>query len=135
MKNLNELVITYESIAYDAKPQTAGALLDQYVRIKSDNDPRPGLYINRTPGAYAILDRDNNTLILNQYVVDNPDLKANGESTGIKLSAILNLLVSLANNKGWDVTSSDTIGDVTPNPTAVYNNRKTQGFTGSSILD
>lgn len=132
MKDLKEIQFTFEGIGYLASKATAGALLDQYIKIKSDNDNRPGLYINRTPGAYAIIDKD--TLYLNQYVVDNPDLKANGEATGIKLVAILNLLVELANAKGWEILPSDEIGNVVPNEKANYNIRKT-GFTGASILD
>jgi len=131
MKNNEKIVFTFDGIGYSACPDTAGALLDQYIKIKPDNDSRPGLYINRTVGAYAIIDKD--TLYLNQYVVDNPDLKANGEATGIKLVAILNLLVDLASNKGWTIESSTEIGNVTPNEKAVYNTRK-GGFSGASLL-
>lgn len=131
MKNLNDITFTFDGIGYRACTESAGALLDQYIKIKSENDNRPGLYINRTPGAYAIIDKG--TLYLNQYVVDHSDLKANGEATGIKLVAILNLLVELANQKGWGIESSDAIGDVAPSDKAVYNTRK-GGFTGSSIL-
>lgn len=131
MQDLKDIKFTFEGIGYQACSESAGALLDQYIKIKSENDNRPGLYINRTPGAYAIIDK--NKLLLNQYVVDRPDLKANGEATGIKLVAILNLLVSLANDKGWDIDPSDEIGDVAPSDKAVYNVRK-GAFTGSSIL-
>lgn len=133
MKDLKEIQFTFEGIGYLASKATAGALLDQYVKIKTDNDSRPGLYINRTPGAYAIIDKDK--LLLNTYVVDNPDLRANGEATGIKLVAILNLLVELANAKGWEILPSNEIGDVTPDEKAVYNTRKNGGFSGASILD
>lgn len=132
MKDLKEIQFTFDAIGYLASKATAGALLDRYVKIKTDNDNRPGLYINRTPGAYAIIGND--TLYLNQYIVDNPDLKANGEATGIKLVAILNLLVELATAKGWKVLPSDEIGDVVPNEKANYNIRK-KGFTGASILN
>lgn len=125
------ITFTFDGIGYQACKATAGALLDQYIKIKSDNDNRPGLYINRTPGAYAIIDKD--TLYLNQYVVDNQDLKANGEATGIKLVAILNLLVELATAKGWQILPSDEIGDVVPNEKANYNVRK-GGFSGASLL-
>lgn len=131
MTELKEIQFTFDGIGYQACSETASVLLDQYIKIKPENDNRPGLYINRTPGAYAIIDKG--VLYLNTYVVDNPDLKANGEATGIKLVAILNLLVQLANNKGWDIEPSDTIGDVAPNDKAVYNTRK-GGFVGSSIL-
>lgn len=125
-------LFSFDGIVYTAHKSTAGALLDQYVKIKTDNDSRPGLYINRTPGAYAIIDKD--TLYLNTYVVDHPDLKANGEATGIKLVAILNLLVELATAKGWQILPSNEIGDVAPNEKANYNIRKT-GFTGASLLN
>lgn len=126
-----KITFTFDKIGYAATPETAGVLLDQYVKIKPENDNRPGLYINRTAGAYAIIDKD--TLYLNQYVVDNPDLKANGEATGIKLVAILNLLVDLAIKKGWTIESSTEIGNVAPNEKAVYNTRK-GGFSGASLL-
>ena len=132
MTELKDIKFTFDKIGYSACSDSAGALLDQYIKIKPENDKRAGLYINRTAGAYAIIDK--NKLLLNQYVVDNPDLKANGEATGIKLVAILNLLVELAKNKGWEIESSDSIGDVAPNDKAVYNVRK-GGFTGSSLLD
>lgn len=132
-KNINDIKFTFDKIGYTVCPETAGTLLDQYVKIKPENDKRAGLYVNRTAGAYAIIDKD--TLYLNQYVVDNPDLKANGEATGIKLVAILNLLVELANSKGWNIEASDAIGDVVPNDKAVYNARKNGGFTGSSLLN
>lgn len=132
MKDLKEIQFTFDGIGYQACKATAGALLDQYIKIKTDNDKRPGLYVNRTPGAYAIIDND--TLYLNTYVVDHSDLKANGEATGIKLVAILNLLVELANAKGWEILPSNDIGNVVPNDNANYNIRKT-GFTGASILD
>lgn len=132
-KNLKNITFTFDGVGYAACHETAGVLLDQYVKIKSENDGRAGLYINRTVGAYAIIDK--NKLLLNQYVVDNSDLKANGEATGIKLVAILNLLVDLAKSKGWDIESSDEIGDVAPNDKAVYNTRKNGGFTGSSLLN
>ncbi len=131
MKINEKITFTFDGIGYNACKETAGALLDQYIKIKTENDGRPGLYINRTPGAYAIIDK--NTLYLNQYVVDNSDLKANGEATGIKLVAILNLLVELAINKGWTIESSTEIGNVVPNEKAVYNTRK-GGFTGASLL-
>lgn len=132
IKNINDIKFTFDKIGYTACPESAGALLDQYIKIKPENDKRAGLYINRTAGAYAIIDKG--ILYLNTYVVDNPDLKANGEATGIKLVAILNLLVQLANDKGWDIEPSDEIGDVAPSDKAVYNVRK-GGFVGSSILD
>ena len=132
MTELKDIKFTFDKIGYTACPDSAGALLDQYIKMKPENDKRAGLYINRTSGAYAIIDK--NKLLLNQYVVDNPDLKANGEATGIKLVAILNLLVELAKNKGWEIESSDAIGDVAPNDKSVYNVRK-GGFTGSSLLD
>lgn len=131
MIDLKNITFTFDGIGYTACPESAGALLDQYIKIKPENDKRAGLYINRTAGAYAIIDK--NKLLLNQYVVDSPDLKANGEATGIKLVAILNLLVKLANEKGWDIEPSDEIGDVAPSDKAVYNVRK-GGFVGSSIL-
>ena len=132
MTELKNITFTFDKIGYVACPESAGALLDQYIKIKPENDKRAGLYINRTAGAYAIIDK--NKLLLNQYVVDNPDLRANGEATGIKLVAILNLLVQLANDTGWAIESSDTIGDVVPSDKAVYNVRK-GGFVGSSILE
>lgn len=128
----HNVLFSFDGIAYQALQATAGALLDQYIKIKPENDKRAGLYINRTAGAYAIIDK--NKLLLNQYVIDNPDLKANGEATGIKLAAILNLLVELATFKGWEVLPSNELGDVAPNDKAVYNARK-GGFTGSSLLD
>lgn len=133
MKDINNIKFTFDGIGYTACPETAGALLDMYIKIKPENDTRAGLYINRTAGAFAIIDKDK--LLLNQYVADNSDLKANGEATGIKLVAILNLLVELAKNKGWTIESSDDIGDVAPNDKAVYNVRKNGGFTGSSLLN
>ena len=132
MQNLKDIKFTFDKIGYSACPESAGALLDQYIKIKPENDKRAGLYINRTVGAYAIIDK--NKLLLNQYVVANADLKANGEATGIKLVAILNLLVQLANNKGWEIESSNEIGDVVPNDNAAYNTKK-GGFVGSSILN
>ena len=132
-QNINDIKFTFDKIGYTACPETAGALLDQYVKIKPENDARAGLYINRTAGAFAIIDK--NKVLLNQYVVENPDLKANGEATGIKLVAILNLLVDLAKSKGWTVESSDEIGNVAPNEKAVYNARKNGGFAGSSLLN
>ena len=131
MKIDEKITFTFDGVGYTACKETAGALLDQYVKIKTENDNRPGLYINRTPGAYAIIDK--HTLYLNQFVVDNPDLKANGEATGIKLVAILNLLVELAIDKGWTIESSTEIGNVVPSENAVYNARK-GGFTGASLL-